>query len=380
MKKTLFVLLLVFNFSCKKEKEEVKINIDEVESLGIALQHEVEKDDIRAINELFDKESFAKLFLKKTTKKKIHEFNVGFFSGFARRFNFGELLIEQKSGGGSYEFIRAYQDENKDFRILFRLYNEGLNYHDYLIKKVNGEPKIIDMYIYMSGENLSDTYRTYYKNLLSSANILNNDTADFTLLKDVQKLDEIRSLNTSGNYKEAHDLYGTISNKSKRTKTFKLLNIMVSYSLSEEAYKEAIKDYEDKFPNDPSLYLISLDGLILNKEFDKSLANLNKLDEALGGDPFLHFIRGNIYYYKKDYDNALGKFAITNLEYPDFIDAYDSALGIYLETNNHKKVIEILDLYVNKFEIDKNELKISMEATAPNFIKTKDFKNWFSNN
>ncbi|WP_339881675.1 hypothetical protein [Polaribacter vadi] len=378
MKKIAYLLLFVISFSCVKEKEKTKITLEEVTNLGFSLQNKSDRDDISAMNELYDVKAFADIFLLKSTDKEIHEFNAGFFNGFSRSFNFGEMLVEQKSEGGSYEFIRAYEDEKNNFHLLFRLYGEGLNYHDYLVKEINGELKIVDMYIYMSGEYLSDTYKTYYKSILDKSNVLTKDLTGITSYQDALKLIEVKELSAAGKFKEAHKVYKTISSSSKITKAFQLVNIMVTFNLSEDIYYKAIKDYEKRFPNDPSLYLVSLDGLILNKQFDKAIKSIDKLDELLGGDPFLNYIKGNIYYFEKDYESALGKYAIINLEYPDFIDAYDSALGIYLETNNHEKVIEILELYVTRFEIDKEELKFNLSEFSPAFIKTKEFKNWFS--
>ncbi|PQJ78209.1 tetratricopeptide repeat protein [Polaribacter porphyrae] len=378
MKRIFFLLIILLSVSCKKEKEIPVLSINQVENLGLRLENKVEKADIKEINKLYDIKTFMNLFLMKSTKKRIHEFNAGFFASFSRNYNFGEMLVQQKSEGSSYNLVRTYQDENKDFHLLFRHYGGGLNYHDFLVKMINGEPKIIDMYIYMSGENLSDTYRAHYKNLLQKSNLLSKDLVGTTLFKDFNKLNKIKSLNIKGQFKKAHKLYQTVSYNSRQNKSFKLVNLLICSNLTEELYKESIKDYEERFPNDPSLYLISLDGLILRKEFDKCLIYIDKLEELLGGDPFLNFLRGNIYYFKKDYDNALGKFAIMNLEYPEFFDAYDSALGIYIERKQYKKALEILDLYITDFKMDKNELKLNMKNASPDFIKTKEYRNWAS--
>jgi hypothetical protein len=379
MRKILLLTISLFFILCKTENKIVPISIDEVRNLGLLLQNKVEDNDIRGINELYDVQAFVNLFLKKSTKKSVHEFNASFYYGFARQFSFGELLIAQKNEG-SFQLIRAYQDNNKDFHLLFRLYNEGLNYHSYTIKRIKGELKIIDMYVYRSGENLSDTYRAYYKKLLYGSNLFNTNVQDESLYKDVEKLNRIRDLNADGKFKKSYKIYKTISNSSKRMKTFKLANILICSYLSDDLYLEAIKDYEMRFPNDPSLFLISVDALIMKKEFDKTLSYIDKLDESLGGDPFLHFIRGNIHYMNKNYDSALGKFAITTLEYPEFINAYECSLMIYLETDKKEKVIEILETYNSEFKIPKKELKQNMISISPNFVKTKDFKTWFSKN
>ena len=207
IKKITFLLFIAISFSCVKEKEKTKITLEEVTNFGFSLQDKSDRDDIRAMNELYDVKAFADIFLLKSTDKKVHEFNAGFFTGFSRNFNFGEMLVAQKSEGGSYEFIRAYEDGKNNFHLLFRLYGEGLNYHDYLVKEINGELKIIDMFIYMTGEYLSDTYRTYYKSILDKSNVLTKDLNEVTVYQDALKLIEVKELNGAGKSKEAYKVY-----------------------------------------------------------------------------------------------------------------------------------------------------------------------------
>lgn len=328
MKKMLILGLIIISLSCASEKQEPLYELADAEELGISLQSRIDKDDIRLINELFDLRSFASQFIMKSTKKRIHEFNTGVLLGLSRSFNFGELLIQQKSEAGDFGFIRAYQDEKNQFHLLFRVYGEGLNYHDYLVKTINDELKIVDAYIYMSGENLSDSYKRYYKKLLNDSNLLTSDVGNASILKDMEKLQKVERLYSERKYKKALKVYETISYNSKKTKNFKLFKIQITFHISDELYYEAIKDYEVNFKNDPSLYLVALDGLIYRKEFDKCLNYIDKLDNLLEKDPFLNFIRGNVYRLKKDNDNALGKYAIVNLEYPEFIGAYENRLDI----------------------------------------------------
>ena len=372
--------LIIISLSCASEKQEPLYELADAEELGISLQSRIDKDDIRLINELFDLRSFASQFIMKSTKKRIHKFNTGVLLGLSRSFNFGELLIQQKSEAGDFGFIRAYQDEKNQFHLLFRVYGEGLNYHDYLVKTINDELKIVDAYIYMSGENLSDSYKRYYKKLLNDSNLLTSDVGNASILKDMEKLQKVERLYSERKYKKALKVYETISYNSKNTKNFKLFKIQITFHISDELYYEAIKDYEVNFKNDPSLYLVALDGLIYRKEFDKCLNYIDKLDNLLEKDPFLNFIRGNVYRLKKDNDNALGKYAIVNLEYPEFIGAYENRLDIYLETNQNSKAIEILDVFLKDFKMDKEELNFNLTQEVPNFVKSKAYKNWYFSN
>ena len=63
MKKIAYLLLFVISFSCVKEKEKTKITLEEVTNLGFSLQNKSDRDDISAMNELYDVKAFADIFL-----------------------------------------------------------------------------------------------------------------------------------------------------------------------------------------------------------------------------------------------------------------------------------------------------------------------------
>lgn len=383
MKKNILLFLLVSTFfSCLSEKEKAekdKLSYAQIEKMAIVLQEGFLNDDIKSINSLYDKRALANRFLQSTSQKRILEFNNGFYRGFSREFNFGEILITEKSNNDAlYDFVNLYEDENENYHILFRFFSkDGINYHDHLIKKVNNQPKIIDTYIFLSGEFLSDTYRAIYKSTLHNTNYLTGDFSNSRFVKDFEKLQKIRGYINSKNYEKAKRIYESISEYSKKEKIFKLTNITISNNLSIKEYEAAILDYEKEYPNDPSLYLISIDSHLLKGDYKGSLAAIDKLDKYIKGDSFLNFLRGNVYTHQKDYKSATEKINLVIEDYPDFFDAYNTLLTLYLETQNRAEAVKILDVFVNKFEVVKLELKMNLSESYPRFVKSKEFKNWY---
>ncbi|WP_299048648.1 hypothetical protein [uncultured Polaribacter sp.] len=260
--KSLAILFVIIFCSCLSEKEKndtLKIKRTEVEKIASELQYGFVNDNIIAINSIYDADALAKRFIRSTSKKRILEFNNSFYIGFIRQFNFGEILIQEKSNGAKYDFLRIYQDTLKDYHIIFRFFSKnGINYHDHLVKKIKDEPKIADTYIYTSGESLSDTYRTIYKKALYGGNFLTGDFTSTLFMRDMKKLEKIRTLNKNGKFEKSNKIYQTISSSSKNEKIFKLTNIATTANLSNKMYVKAVKDYESKYPNDPSLHLLSI--------------------------------------------------------------------------------------------------------------------------
>ncbi|TVZ55108.1 hypothetical protein OD91_0350 [Lutibacter sp. Hel_I_33_5] len=379
LRKLLLLFILCF-ISCKKNIKSQVIetaNISDVERLGYALEKALDSDDIFGINKLYDERALANRFLQKSSKKRILQFNSGYFKSFSRQFSFGEMIISEKSNGAYYDFINVYLDENNNYHLIFRLYNNGINYHDHLIKVVNGKPKIIDTYIYLSGEFLSDSYKRMYKRMLNKVIFDNKNLDEITFIKDLEKLKEVRSLILKQNFKKALNKYNSISNASKKLKSFKIININASSNISEKLYIESIEDYKKSFPKDKSLPLISIDGYIINKQFNKAFQNIDILDRYVKGDKLLNFIRGNTFIYQKKIKEALEMFTTVNKDFPKFIDAYESKLMIYLEQHNHEKAIEILDVLNNDFKTNKEDITLNIANNYPNFIKSKAYENWY---
>ena len=380
MQKIIFLFSIILFFSCLDEKEKTihkGLDFKEVEKLGFDLQEGFIQGDIKAINSLYDKYSLANKFLLKTSKKRVLEFNKGFYYSFAREFNFGKILIEEKKNEASYEFVKFYKDKSSNYHLLFRFFSaDGINYHDHLLKKVKGTPKIVDTYIFMSGENLSDTYKTIYKSALYGSNFLTKDISNSRFVKDLDKLKKIRLLNSKGKFKKSHKVYQSISSTSKQEKIYKLTNINITSNISLELYEEALDDYDEKYPNDPSLQLMAIDRYLIKKEYDKSLLAIDKLDSLVKGDTFLNYLRGNVSFQKKDFNSALSNYKYIIKEYPDFFDVYESLFSLYVNTNDSNNALNILDIYVSKFDISKEEIKSNYKDIFPSFINTTKFKNW----
>ncbi|MCL7753453.1 hypothetical protein [Polaribacter sp. Z022] len=382
MKKIFFLLILLVITSCGNDKVKTnkkEIGFKEVEKLGYDLQEAYVYEDIEGINLLYDKYSLAKRFLIKTSKKNVFEFNKGFYIGFSRDFNFGKILNEEKKNGSSYEFVKFYKDDDSKYHLLFRFFGDnGINYHDHLVNSINNEAKIIDTYNFTSGENISDSYRTIYKSALYGSNFLTNDINKSRFVKDMAKLKRIQKLNSLGKYDKALKLYQSISNTSKQEKIYKLINISISSNISLEQYEKALKDYEDKYPNDPSIQLISIDKYIIKKEYDKSLNAINKLDSLVKGDTFLNYMRANVYVLKKDFTSAIENYEFIKREYPQFIDSYDSLLALYIERKNNNKALDILKTINSNFEVSKEEIKTNLKQNYPNFYRVKEVQHWFN--
>ncbi|MFY7669858.1 tetratricopeptide repeat protein [Tenacibaculum sp. MEBiC06402] len=376
MRNKLFLIvgfMLTTAFSQKLNEKR----ISKLEKIGYAIDSTLFNSDYKYVDDIYNIKGLTERFFIESEDSEIKKYNSGFYKGFSGNFSLGKELVKQIELGAEYTFLRAYS-ENDEYFLLFRLFGEeGLNYHRHLIKYINNEPKIVDTYIYLTGEYLSESFKVIYEmslnNLSFMKRILNRND-----LKDYEKIDKMKRYRDSGKYEELVELYESLNEKSKKKKIFKIYSLLGSQHLSEELYIKYIDEYEKEFPNDPSLYLISMDGFIMKNQFDDALTTLDKLDKSIGIDDFLDYYRGNIYYMKKDYKMSKDKFLNVVSNYPNFVDGYDGLLTLYIESNEKGKAIEILNVMVERFDLRKEDLKSSVEETFQDFSKSNEFKAWLN--
>lgn len=376
MRNKLF-LIAGFIFTATFSQELNEKRISKLAEIGYAIDSTLFNNNHKYLDDIYDIKGLTDRFFIESEDSEIKKYNSGFYKGFNDSFSLGKELVKQIELGAEYTFLRAYSD-NGEYYLLFRLFGEnGLNYHRHLINYIDNKPRLVDTYIYLTGEYLSESFKVIYEmslnNLSFVKRLLNRDN-----LKDYEKLDIMKRYRDSGKYKELVELYESLNDKAKKKKIFKIYSLFGSQHLSEELYIKYIDEYEKEFPNDPSLYLISMDGFIMKNQFDDALATLDKLDNSIGVDDFLDYYRGNIYYMKKDFKMSKDKFLNIVSNYPNFIEGYDSLLTLYIEGEEKEKAIEILNVMVERFDLKKEELKSSVEETFQDFSKSNEFKVWLN--
>lgn len=375
MKKLTFLFLLLSGIGYSQVKSIDSLKYDYI---GYAIDSTIYNGEKEYINNLFDIDGFINSFLIKSKDKEIIEFNDGFSKGFRKGFDYGNIMVREIGKEGSYDFFKSYVDENQQYHLVFRLFSEaGLNYHDYKLKETRNSIKIVDVYVYVTGENFSKTIGTIYKKSIASKKKNFFGVSTNTFLDDIFKLAEIRKLKSQGKLEEAYKIYKKIGAESKKNKVFKLIGITLASALdNDDLLRKFTKDYEKSFPKDPSLYLISIDGAYVNNKLNKALELINKLDKFIGGDDFLNYFRVNTYYLKGDIPKAIEYSELLMSDFPDYMDGFDTALTLYIETEKFDKAIQILDIFVDRFELTKDSLIESMKENFPNFSKNKKFLDW----
>lgn len=307
-------------------------------------------------------------------------FREGILGSLEKPQGFAGQMVAAAKKGGSYQLLRT-RVRGKRKTALFRLVhpnNGGLNYHEFeLSRRPDGKVRAVDIYIYLSGELFSSTIRRSYVQLAAQqsrgvfARLLGSDQE---FLKSVSKLGEMTTLSAAGRNREALDVYNGLPPAVQNEKTFLLIRLQVAQKLGEAQYAEAIARFRALYPNDACVDILSIDGFVMMKQYDKSLAATDRLDKSLGGDPYLNLLRAGIYLSAGQPEKARAVARTGVQEAPDLLDVYWALLGADLKLNDFPAAIETLKSIDNRFHIQFNDLTTNPEFAG--FVKSPQFEEW----
>jgi tetratricopeptide (TPR) repeat protein len=277
----------LFLVSCKSHPPERELSQKEYTDFCMQLEKAVMTGDEQAFLSRIYVDDFADSIVKGTGESSIphKEVSTAITSSMTA---IAKELSASVDDGGSYRFLHLIRDHNT-VSALFRVHSkEGINYHQMYLSVHDGKPWISDIYIYLSGENISATLKNLFMLSFHSGN---TDEEATGLIK---KLGELKDLTTSGQSDQALEIYNSFPDNWKHSKSVQLYHVMICARIGGESYTQAIDEYSSIFPDDPSLDLVTLDGLFLKGDYKGTLKAVNNLDKHVK-DPLLDLHRGNIY-------------------------------------------------------------------------------------
>lgn len=370
-------LLLLLFFTCPVFLKAQETS--DLETLGRKLEKAAADTDVRTLDNLFDLDSFLDLVIIEGQNEALRGFNDGFTESAREQFSFGNLIIQNVlTVDGNLSFLRAYYKDSEP-HIIFRIAgSDGINYHEYKLHEKGGTLKIKDIYIALSGEYLSETFRTVY--------LMAGPPAISSSLPEDQKLN-LRAMNLiktikahfdAGNYERSLKLFNQLDVEVRKVKAMSLLELRIKAEMGDEQYLEALGRYQKNFPDDPSSMLHAIDYLILQERFPEALKSVEKLDELVQGDSYLDIFRGNLHFMMGKSELAKPYLLSFTKNFPDDPDGWNSMLSIYSALSENDEAIDVLELLMENFLVSKSDLISAVEEDPiyASLASSKEFKTW----
>jgi hypothetical protein len=348
------------------------IEYNELITFAKQLESSISSGSPYYFNLCFDTDAIIDKVINKDKYKVNEDFAAGFVEGIKQECDFGGAIIQEIRSGGSFRFVRAYQEYSKS-KILFRLISDfGINYHEYEVESHNGKLVIVDGYIFLSAQNISKLFEDLYDVYLYSMHMLPESSVD------CMAENSIRYLAIEGKNSKAFRKLHKLPDDIRYLRSYQLLGISVAEKLNKKKYFGTYIEFLQQFPEEPGKYMVSLNGLIQHGYYQAALVSIDKLDELIQYDPLLNFLRAQIHYKIGNLKNAEDCLYQLIESVPDFEKGYFSLLSIYLDNGEFDKATYLLDKMILTFNTYKEYLSPFL-TQYEDFINSDEYKNWMKN-
>ncbi len=351
-------------------------------AFGKSVEAAYQKGDAGAFAELINWETLVDMSTAKVDAPEA--FRKGFREGLLKSKQnpngFAGKIVGQVRGGSRYGMLRS-RSRDRQKTALFRLAppnGAGVNYMEFLLARdKDGKVRASDLYIFFSGELLSDTFHRAYiqsaaqQNRGFLAKLAGNDQ-DF--INSFAKLGDISQNIAAGKYAEALAVCDALPESVQKDKTFMLVRIQAAQKFDEKKYTAAIERFRQLYPKDVCADILSIDGFALIKQFDKAIAAIDRLDKSVDGDGYLNVMRGAIMLLAEKPEDAR-KFARIAIEKaPEMIDGHWTLLTADLKLNDYPAALVTLKKLDQSFEMEFGDFTGIPDYAG--FVKSPRYAQW----
>lgn len=291
----------------------------------------------------------------------------------------GVICGKPDDGANRLKFLRT-REEGGRRRILFRLTpgTGGVAYYELVLGRPGGgKLRAVDLYVYTTGELVSQTLRRAYLPLAAhdTRGLLDRLAGrDQDLFKHFPKFQKMAEDANAGRNREAIAAFQALPASLKADKNALILRLRAAIALGGDDYSAAIDDFQAAHPNDPALDLILIDGYSLKKRYDKAIARVDRLDERIGGDPYLDVLRAGLLMEKGDLPAAEEAARRATQREPALLEGFWTLVAISLKERAFDKTLALLRSIEADFRLTFGDL--ATEPDYAEFVKSPQGREW----
>jgi tetratricopeptide (TPR) repeat protein len=359
MKRTLFPLVVLAFVLAQCKPEEQKVTTEEVTIFIKEMENGAVKRKPDLITSQIIMQALTDRMLNEKDIKNIAELAEGMQKGI-RNSELDRSVYSTIGKNGSFEKVKSYE-KNGVQRVIFRMFGDnGLNYLDMELTKLENKVGIADVFSYISGENLSRT-------MADLASRLTDGVSERKAQEAIEAFQAVKRLMAKENFKQAKKEFDRLPGYLKNTRMADIMNIQISSNLDEAVSAKEMKHFEMKYAGEPSLQLSMIDLYLVQKDFDKAIKSIDILDSLINNDSFLDYYRGLIMYSKGEPEKAVEYYKKVTLSNPAFPGAYEQLVAWYITQDDQENSKQYFEKY-KKIRNADSEMINSYETAYP-FLK-----------
>jgi hypothetical protein len=375
------VVALLLAIGCSKvsapEVDVDPVTRDQVTAFAVDLVKVVQPCDEAKLRTLIDDKAMAARFQKGESS-----FATASVAEQLKRDHIAaRVLCAWQAKADDYKLLRV-RDVDGQPRPLFRRTGKnprsGLSvagYDELLlgVTRDDHEVRIIDVYSYVQGQWLTETLRGMSDVMLDS--VSGEDEARAL----VDKIKRARTLQDSGQPGQALELVDSMPPKVRKSRALQTMRVALASVISQEAYKAALDEVDQTFPNDPSVALLEIDGAFLRGDLDAALRYIDLVDKALGGDPWQNALRAEaLSRRKKPGDLVAAEKAATlaTTAEPALAKGWWAMVDVQLAKQDWTAALAAMDELVRRFGAKFDDAVLRKSSVFAGLVATREYAAW----
>ncbi len=293
----------------------------------------------------------------------------------------GKRIIQMIKAGASYDYLDYWQDDEDNFYLLFRLFDDGsLNYHQYfLTQDIDGQYVIQDLFIYIAGQYFSDVMRNIY--LPMSAALIDSGGQESyqSQAAAILKLADISKLIAQDKKREARAIFDNeLTDEAKNSSLGRLYFLqLIDIDKEPEAYAKLLEDMTESEDKNIAFYLIGIDKFYLAGKYREALSCIDTV-YAYTQDDFLNLYRGNLYLEIDSLELAEASYLNMIYNFPQYVSSYDALLYCQLKRNAPERAIATIEHLFNTNDMNLSIYDSVLTTQYPEFTNSHIYADWLS--
>jgi len=175
-------------------------------------------------------------------------------------------------------------------------------------------------------------------------------------------------------FEEGLAAYQELPDRLKKDKSVLILRFGLARGKGDKEYLAALQDMLTNYPDDPWADLLAVDAYLLTKQYSKALESIDRVDQAVGGDPYQKVVRAGIYIATGQVAKAREACEQAIKKDPMLKGAYWRLVDVSLQQKDFAETARLLNLLADRFQVQIKDL-----TTVPSyaeFVRSPEYKEW----
>ncbi len=259
--------------------------------------------------------------------------------------------------------MRPHLVEGQPRTVLRKVSEIGFGYYD--IAASGG--RILDIYSYDNG--------TWISQEIADAFLMpgSDDPRAAQLVQQATALDD------AGKHADALAALDALPDPVRATRPIQSWRVAIAGRISVEAYQQASDELARRFPDDRPTPIAAMNRAFMRNDFAEALHQLDILDAAIGGDPFLDTIRATILAFRHgpgDLEAAAARAERAAQAEPKLLMSQLVRLGTALALERWAKAISSLEAIDRDIGVVVSDDQLGRLPNAALFMTTPEYAAW----